>query len=305
MSRTVGGDFLLGPIEKEELYKRMWHIADFMCIEILDYVIMSNHYHQLVQTPAFVELTDAELLRKVIRYYGVGSKEAVILETALMKGGEVANSLREYYFNRMGDISQYQKILKQTFSRWYNNLRDRRGTLWMERFKSLVVEDNVTVLQSVSAYIDLNPVRASLVEDPKDFHYCAYAAALAGDHSCRQGLMRIMGIDDWETAANQYRVLLMQRGSKHVAGKSGKVSRELYLKTLKAGGKLPLTELILLKIRYFTEGGVLGTEVFVDNFFTQNRSQFGKRRTTGAQPFKGLASGSLYVLRNLRQEVFS
>jgi hypothetical protein len=30
--------------------------------------------------------------------------------------------------------------LKERFSRWYNKHHNRRGTLWMERFKSVLVE---------------------------------------------------------------------------------------------------------------------------------------------------------------------
>ncbi len=305
MSRIVGGSFLLDNMEKEEFYRRMWHIADFMCIEILDFVIMSNHYHQLLQTPAYIELTDEQLLKKVTNYYGVGSPEADMLKISLQSGGGAAQSLREYYFSRMGDISHYQKILKQGFSRWYNKPRKRRGTLWMERFNSVVLEENTNVLQSVSAYIELNPVRASIVEDPKDFHYSAYTSALAGNLRCQQGIMRIMGVDDWKTAATKYRMLLMVRGSKHIDGKSGKISRELLLKTLQEGGNLSITELLLLRIRYLTEGGAIGSESFVNMMFKLNRTQFGKRRTTGARPFKGLASAQLSVLRDLRQAVFA
>ena len=305
MSRTVGGDFLFGPAEKEELFRRMWHLAEFLSIEILDFVIMSNHYHQLLEVPGYVELSDDELLGKVTRYYGIGSFQAVQLETLLLKGGDHADYLRQRYHKWMGNLSHYQKILKQGFSRWYNKPRNRKGAFWMERFKSVVVEDDIQVLQSVSAYIDLNPVRASIVEDPKDFHYSAYAMALAGDKRCRKGLMRIMGTGDWESAAAQYRIKLMQTGSKQVEGKSGAVSRELLLDTIHKGGKLSLPELLRLRIRYFTEGQVLGTEAFVEDLFILNKSHFPERRTTGARPFKGLASCSLFTLRQLRNAVFS
>jgi len=43
----------------------------------------------------------------------------------------------------------------------------------------------------VSAYIDLNAVRAGLVEDPKDYRHCGYAAAVAGDAKARSGLLSL------------------------------------------------------------------------------------------------------------------
>lgn len=57
MSRIVGGDYLLGMREKEYFVRQMWRVADFLGIEVLDYVVMSNHYHQLVQVPGKVELS--------------------------------------------------------------------------------------------------------------------------------------------------------------------------------------------------------------------------------------------------------
>ena len=54
------------------------------------------------------------------------------------------------------------KELKQRFSRWYNKRMERFGTLWAERFTSVVVEDSTAALRTVAAYIDLNPIRAEL-----------------------------------------------------------------------------------------------------------------------------------------------
>jgi len=53
----------------------------------------------------------------------------------------------------------------------------------------VLVEDQTGVLETVSAYIDLNAVRAGLVEDPKDYRHCGYAAAVAGDGKARSGLL--------------------------------------------------------------------------------------------------------------------
>ena len=40
----------------------------------------------------------------------------------------------------------------------------------------------------MAAYIDLNPVRASMVEDPKDYRFCGYGEAVAGDKRAKFGL---------------------------------------------------------------------------------------------------------------------
>ena len=74
----------------------------------------------------------------------------------------------------MGDVSEYIKTVKQRFSVWYNRNNRRYGTLWADRFKSVLVEGKGNPLQTMAAYIDLNPVRAGLVEDPKDYRFCGY-----------------------------------------------------------------------------------------------------------------------------------
>jgi hypothetical protein len=66
----------------------------------------------------------------------------------------------------------------------YNRRHGRYGAFWAERFKSLLLEGGQAVA-TVAAYIDLNPVRAALCADPKDYPYCGYAApiCLASDMS--------------------------------------------------------------------------------------------------------------------------
>lgn len=70
---------------------------------------------------------------------------------------------------RFCDLSIYMKEVKERFSRWFNKRRERKGTLWMDRYKSVMVEGKGEPLHTMAAYIDLNPVRAGLVNDPKDY----------------------------------------------------------------------------------------------------------------------------------------
>src|SRR5690606_38286427 len=80
------------------------------------------------------------------------------------------------------------RILKQSFTRWYNRKNDRKGTLWDSRYRSVVVEDSPLALMSVAAYIDLNPLRAGIVEDPMSYAWSGYGAATGGDKTARKGL---------------------------------------------------------------------------------------------------------------------
>ena len=84
----------------------------------------------------------------------------------MKQGGDAAEEMRTKLLSRMGDVSVFMKELKQRFSIWYNKSHRRYETLWAERFKSVLVEGSRSALRTVAAYIDLNPVRAGLVEDP-------------------------------------------------------------------------------------------------------------------------------------------
>ena len=99
--------------------------------------------------------------------------------------------LRQKLWSQMLDLSQFMKLLKQRFSQWFNRVHDREGTLWEGRFRSTLVEGNSPALATVAAYIDLNPVRAGLVDDPKDYRWCGYAEAVASDTSVRKSKQAI------------------------------------------------------------------------------------------------------------------
>ena len=121
-------------------------------------------------------ISDAELLRRYRVLYPRPTKyrtaRIAVMEQKLAEDGEEAAEIRRGLLARMGDVSEYMKTLKQRFSVWYNRSHGRVGTLWSERFKSVLVEGCGNPLQTMAAYIDLNPVRAGLVNDPKDYRFC-------------------------------------------------------------------------------------------------------------------------------------
>jgi len=123
----------------------------------------------------------------------------------------------------------------------------RFGTLWAERFKSVVVEDQPSSVEAVAAYIDLNPVRAGLVEDPKDYRFCGYAAAVAGNTLVRNGLMSFQKKSNWSECAAAYRVrLFVGAGAAHQSGKVI-LDREKIKEVLEQGGELSLGQVLRLR----------------------------------------------------------
>ena len=60
-----------------------------------------------------------------------------------------------------------------------------------------------------------------------------------------------------------------------------------------------MPEYLRLRVRYFTDGGVLGTRRFVEGVFESLRERFGPKRKSGARAMRGVEA-ELYTVRDLR-----
>lgn len=300
VTRVVGGEFLLDDLGQEKMTGLLARLSAFSGVESLTYCLMSNHVHLLLRVPARVELTDEALLARLLEFYGPEGKETVRAGKALRERGAIDADHRETLLARMGDVSAFMQEFKQAFSRWYNRRMGRFGTLWAERFSSSVVEELPEALRTVAGYVDLNPVRAGLVEDPKDYRHCGYAAALAGDVAARAGLQVVMGQPDWERTAAEYRMFLFSAAGSANHSDKRVLDREVIRAELARGGKLGVGQVLRLRVRHLTDGVVLGSREFVDRMHQEYRERFGPRRKGGARPIRGVPLPGLHSMRDLR-----
>jgi len=178
---------------------------------------------------------------------------------------------------------------------WFNRSRERFGPVWSDRFKSVLVEGDLDALRTVAAYIDLNAVRAGLVSDPKDYRFCGYAEAVAGSEAARAGLLAL----DRDLAG--YRMTLYGSGSGQKLEKEA-IPREEALKVLAKGGKLPLSVLLRCKVRYLTEGKVLGSAAFVAEQLAREKAL--RKKPAEPKPMKGADWGNLTVGNGMRKDLF-
>ena len=304
ISRIVGGEPMISSRGKEILRRQMWKVSDFCGVEVLTYCIMSNHFHLLVRVPEKQEIPDHELLRRHFVLYGQEKIPIDSLAEMLKRNGREAKAWRQLMLGRMGDVSMFMKMLKQRYSIWYNHSTERFGTLWAERFKSVLVEDSHITLQIVGAYIDLNPIRAGLCQDPKDYRYCGYGEAMGGSERARSGICKLLRAKKaWTTAAREYRVGIFGRGAMPKAGGKVFIDHERVKGVMKRRGQLSRAELLRCRVRYFSDGVVLGSEEFVQHQFERFRDHLGPRRKSGPRPMQGGDWGGLTVLRGLQKDV--
>jgi len=295
ISRVVNKQKVLGSEEKEKFIEYMRVYEQFCQVRILTYCVMSNHFHILVEVPEPPEdrgrsWSDEKFLRHVSCLYS-GPDYAEIKQTLhrLREQGAhaAAEEHRDQYFDRMWDLSQFMKTLKQRFVQWYNWKHDRSGSFWSERFKSILVESGHAA-RIVAAYIDLNPVRAGMVEDPADYRWSGYGEAVAGYRRAREGIW-LLGLEEmaarwnndrdavekaskWSEAHRHYRQLLYLEGEEDETdrrkGRAGIPPGEV-ARVLRTSGGLSEEEITLLRLKPFADGGALGSERFIKNVLSR------------------------------------
>jgi REP element-mobilizing transposase RayT len=266
---------------------------------------------------------------------------ALVAQGMATDGEAYVQRIHERFTYRMHDLSEFMKTLLQRFTRWHNTRTKRCGNLWEETFKSVVVEDGIAS-KTIAAYIDLNPVRAGMVSDPAEYRWSSYGEAMGatgrvkGDSLTRSGakakagLVRaIMADKGWEADARlwagrvskEYRMLLLEEGeeqTREVVNEQGERVLEVVKKGMKsqqvvsemdrlaAGKNVALRQMLKWKVRYFTDGAVVGSQGFVNDVFDRCRDRFGAKRKTGARKMRGRAGAAaefLWTARDLRKGI--
>ncbi len=173
----------------------------FAQIRCITFCIMGNHFHLLVEVPQpdenpLRDAPDSVFLDHLEILYSKKTVEMIATQLEDYRDSGMhsqAEALRERFLSRMRDLSIFMRELKQRFTQWHNKRAKRKGPLWQDRFKSVVVQNSESALRTIAAYIDLNPVRAKLVADPKDYRWSGYAEAVAGKQMAREGLKALVG----------------------------------------------------------------------------------------------------------------
>ena len=347
ISRVVGRRLVFQRDEKEHFRKLMRMMEAFSGCRVLAYCVMGNHFHLLLEVPPRPETgldaatLDRELFaRRLAGIYkpGVVAEILKTLDTALAAtdGSEdsrtrVTKEIAGPYLVRMHDLSEFMNGLLKRFTRWFNRQHTRTGTLWEERFKSVIVENGIPA-RTVAAYIDLNPVRAGMAADPGDYRWSSYGEAVgAGGRSvagkaARGGLVRALlcsaGVGDeperWNEVAGRYRQLLRQamerKGRGKVAVRQGNEEGAAAgpavgdfddpeaMADAKAGfaAEMNFAGMLMRRVRYFSAGAVIGSRECVELCFEKARYRFGPKRKTGARRMRGAAKEAAGVIWSLR-----
>ncbi|MCC5842034.1 MAG: hypothetical protein JJT96_18100, partial [Opitutales bacterium] len=139
----------------------------------------------------------------------------------------------------------------------------------------------------VAAYIDLNPVRAGLVEDAGDYGFSGFGEACAGGAAARRGIARIEGKMAWTTKWHErYRARLCSRlgpGMRPLRRNQRSPAAGATKEKAIPGAGLAEESGLLSKIRAFSESWVVGSVAWVESFCAVN-GWLGFRRGRKPQP---------------------
>lgn len=173
ISRVANKQFLLNDRAKMVFISYLRRYEAFSGCQVLTYCLMDNHFHLLLKVPKRPDSIPCEEVERRLTHIMNDTKmQSVRTKIELLSTVEDQSELESYldtFRKRMFDLSFFMKDLKQRFTQWYNHEFEHEGTLWESRFTSIIVSNSSQALLRVASYIDLNPVRAGMVEDPADY----------------------------------------------------------------------------------------------------------------------------------------
>ena len=284
MSRTALDGFVLGDVEKDFLLDVMKRYSEFYLTEIIGFCIMGNHFHCLVRMHPAKGYSDRDVRKRYKDFYKdeEGTRDL-----------ELSDEQVAYYRAKLEDLSEFMKEVKQTFSRFYNKRHGRRGFFWSERFKSVIV-DNGDTLVNCLAYIDLNPIRAHIVEKPEAYRWSSIGYHVQRDNedgflSLEFGLSGF-GDKNIDERLSHYSKFLYEKGD--ITDTDKEQQRDF---------KLNEFDKFRYRTRYFIDSGIIGSREFVDGVYQRFKHHFLTKKEKRPKAIKGLEG--VYSLKNLSETI--
>jgi len=270
-SRAINHEHLFDEEARQKWCELLYLYADFCGMTVLTHSELSNHNHSDIFSPdrlrAEAEITDEEIVRRYKLLYTKPTQSYPIAPGDLLEHlknhTEAGEEIRARLLARMHHISIFMKELKAAFTKWFNKRHNRHGTVWCDRFKSSIVEKKSSSLLLVAHYVDLNPMRAGMIRDLRQYPYCGYTMAMRGDPRAIKGILLLMNLCGYtgNDPLGRYRALLANESLRDCEGKAHLTAAEA-------------------KIFFEIEGDVREPESYGDD-----RSFFGDGLACGSPPF--------------------
>jgi len=292
MSRTALDGFPLGDVEKDFMLDLIRRYAALYLVKILGFCLMGNHFHILVKVIPEHKFSDEDILKRYADFYG---------DERIYADGLVP-SLRL----KLSNLSEFMREIKVGFARFYNRRHNRRGYFWGDRFKSVIVENGETLINCL-AYIDLNPLRAGLVERPEQYRWNSLGYHVQTNNQ-DNFLSTDFGLKEFNVKSKKdrirrYRRYVYEAGSLNRPEKgSVKVIEDMILEKERSRAfELSRNDRFRYRTRYFTDSGIIGSKEFVFSNYQRFKHLFYSKHEKKPKPIKGL--DGIYSLKRLSEMV--
>ena len=286
ISRTALDGLPFKDTDKEYLVELIKKWSRIFFVDVLGFAIMGNHFHLVVRMYPESEVSNEEVKKRYMKLYDLNRP-----------GPEME---LEKFRKKLCSLSWYVKEIKQGFSRYFNKKYGRKGFLWGDRFKSLIVEDGLTLV-NLLAYVDLNPVRAGIVKRPEEYRWCSLGYHIQSGN--KDKLLSVdFGMKEWnefdeKEIVRKYREFVYETGAIDT-GKGAVIAEEMVAEERKKGFRLKRVELFRYRCRYFTDAGVLGSKRFVREVFEGIKGLLGSKRER--QFVRVIGDAGVYSLKRLQ-----
>jgi hypothetical protein len=251
---------------------------------------MGNHFHLLVKMIPDHRYTDDEIQKRFEAFYG--------------NSRDFAEGQIPYWRKKLSSLSEFIREIKVGFARFYNQRHNRRGYFWGDRFKSIIVEKGETLVNCL-AYIDLNPLRAGLVDRPEEYRWNSIGYHLQTGNKGRL-LSTDFGMKEFNVK-NQKERILRYRRYVYEAGalnrpekmQAAVIDPRVVAKERKKGFEITRNSRFRYRSRYFTDSGIIGSKEFVAQNYQRFKHLFHTKHEKKPKPIKGLEG--MYSLKRLSE----
>jgi putative transposase len=127
-----------------------------------------------------------------------------------------------------GELSQIMKGINLSYAQYFKTKYRYTGNFWQDRFKSILISKDEYLL-ACGSYVELNPVRARMVKEPKEYQWSSYKANAYGsrddlldDHIIYNNLFHDQDV------RREYRKFVLQMMQKNEAMRGEMDRRTIY-----------------------------------------------------------------------------
>ncbi|MBW2427323.1 MAG: hypothetical protein JRF56_00075 [Deltaproteobacteria bacterium] len=177
--------------------------------------------------------------------------------------GSFTEGRRPYWREKLSNLSEFVREIKVGFARFYNRCHNRSGHFWGDRFKSVIVDKGETLINCL-AYIDLNPLRAGIVNRSEDYRWNSLGYHIQtnnGDDFLSTDIgLKEFNVKSKKERITRYRRYVYEAGALNQPEKgNAKVIEDKVLeKERRREFELSKTDRFRYRTRYFTDSGIIG-----------------------------------------------